>query len=185
MVRTLARWTVADYHRMIAEGLLAGRQVELIDGQIVDMAPELPIHRATYRRGVKYLERLLQERAVVFSAAPVTLPTDGEPEPDINIAMPPESRYDYRHPGPDDIYWLIEVSNSTLAYDLGEKAQIYARDEILEYWVIDIKGQQLWVHTDPKDDGYCSIRQVTSGFLSPLAISDVVVEVDKLLRTSD
>ena len=141
MVRTLTRWTVADYHRMIAEGLLAGRQVELVDGQIVDMAPELPIHRATYRRGVKYLESVLKERAVLFSAAPITLPTDGEPESDISILMPPEANYDYRHPGPDDIYWLIEVSNSTLAYDLEKKAQIYALDRIQEYWVIDVQGK--------------------------------------------
>lgn len=54
MVITLTRWTVADYHHMIASGLLAGRRIELVNGQIVDMAPELPIHRATYRRGVKY-----------------------------------------------------------------------------------------------------------------------------------
>ena len=98
MVRPLTRWTVTDYHRMIAEGLLAGRQVELIDGQIVDMAPELPIHRATYRRGVKYLENLLQARAVIFSAAPITLPTDGEPEPDISVTMPPEKSQILRLP---------------------------------------------------------------------------------------
>lgn len=185
MLRTLTRWTVADYHRMIAEGLLAGRQVELIDGQIVDMAPELPIHRATYRRSAKYLESLLQERAVIFSAAPIILPTDGEPEPDISVAIPPESRYDYRHPGPDDIHWLIEVSNSTLAYDLEEKARIYARDNILEYWVIDIKGQQLWVHTDPENDRYRSIKQVASGSLSPLTMVDVTVDIDRLLQAAD
>lgn len=49
MTRTLTRWTLADYHQMITNGLLAGRHVELIDGKIVDMAPEPPIHRATYR----------------------------------------------------------------------------------------------------------------------------------------
>ena len=96
MARTLTRWKVEDYHRMIANGLLAGRSVELIDGQIVDMAPELPIHRATYRRGSKYLEKLLGSRAVVFSAAPITLPSDGEPEPDISIVKAPESQYDQR-----------------------------------------------------------------------------------------
>ena len=58
------------------------------------MAPELPIHRATYQRGVKYLEALHNDKAVVFSAAPVTLPNDAEPEPNISIVQPPESRYD-------------------------------------------------------------------------------------------
>ena len=70
MAKTLTRWTVADYHHMIATGLLAGRFVELINGQIVDRAPELPIHRVTCRRGAKYLETLLGNQAVIFSAAP-------------------------------------------------------------------------------------------------------------------
>ena len=65
MVRTLTRWTVKDYHHMIESGLLAGRQVELIDGQIINMAPELPIHRVTYRRRVKYLEALLANHVEV------------------------------------------------------------------------------------------------------------------------
>ena len=151
MVRTPTKWRISDYHQMIANGLLAERQVELIDGQIVDMAPELPIHRATYRRGAKYLEEILGSHAVVFSAAPITLPSDGEPQPDISIVKAPETQYDDKHPVPEDTYWLIEVSNSTLEYDLGKKAAIYAKDSIKDYWVIDVAGQQLWVHREPQD----------------------------------
>lgn len=180
MVRTLTRWTVEDYHRMIANGVLAGRQVELIDGQIIDMAPELPIHRATNRRGVKYLEALLKERAVVFSAAPITLPSDGEPQPDICIAAPPESQYDFRHPGPADIYWLIEISNSTLSYDLGEKSKIYARDGIKDYWVVDVQRKQLCVHREPKDGTYHSLNQLSSGSISPLLLPDVAILIERL-----
>ncbi len=182
MVRASTRWTTADYHRMIANGLLVNRQVELIDGQIVDMAPELPVHRATYRRGVKYLEALLGDRAVIFSAAPIMLPTDGEPQPDITVAVPPESRYDDRHPGPEDIHWLIEVSNSTLTYDLREKANAYARDNIRDYWVIDVSRSQLWVHREPKNSQYRSIQKMSAGTLIPLAMPDVTVEIAKLLR---
>lgn len=181
MARLLTRWTVADYHHMIASGLLAGRQVELVDGQITDMAPELPIHRTTYRRGVKYLEALLGEQAVVFSAVPITLPADGEPQPDISVVRSPESRYDQRHPGPDDIYWLIEVANSSLAYDLGDKAQIYARDQIQEYWVIDIPNRQLWIHREPKHGKYQSIEPLTSGVITPLQGPKVEIQVERLL----
>ena len=180
MVRTLTRWTVEDYHRMIANGVLAGRQVELIDGQIVDMAPELPIHRATYRRGVKYLEALLKERAVVFSASPIVLPSDGEPQPDICIAAPPESQYDFRHPEPVDIFWLIEISNSTLSYDLGEKSRVYAQDGIQDYWVVDVQNKQLWVHRDPKDGEYHALSQFFSGSISPLLLPDVTVLIERL-----
>jgi len=76
MVRTLTHWTVADYHQMIESGILAGRHVELIDGQIIDMAPELPIHRVTYRRGVNYLEALLgtQYQSVVKYSTGIIMP---------------------------------------------------------------------------------------------------------------
>lgn len=182
MARTLTRWTVEDYHRMIEIGLLAGRQVELIDGQIINMSPELPIHRVTYRRGVKYLEGLLGGRAVVFATAPITLPDHGEPQPDISILMPPESRYETRHPGPEDIYWLIEVSNSTLAYDLGEKAQLYARSGIPEYWVLDIPNTRLWVHRQPQAGEYCSVVPYSTDQVQPLALPEVAVAVERLLR---
>lgn len=180
MVTTLTRWTVADYHHMIASSLLAGRRVELVNGQIVDMAPEQPIHRATYRRGVKYLEALLGDQAVVFSAAPVTLPNDSEPEPDISIVHPPETRYDSKHPGPADIYWLIEVSNSTLAYDLGEKAQLYAKQNIPDYWVIDIVAKQLWVHRQPNEGIYTSVKKLTSGTLSPVTMPHINIQIECL-----
>ncbi|MBD2489156.1 Uma2 family endonuclease [Aulosira sp. FACHB-615] len=181
MTRTLIHWTVEDYHRMIASGLLAGRQVELIDGQILEMPPELPIHRATYRRGVKYLEQLLENQAVIFSAAPITLPNYSEPQPDICVAVPPESRYNERHPEPEDIYWLIEVSNSILAYDLDEKAKLYAKGGIQDYWVLDIVNTQLWVHRNAQNGEYQSIVRVSTGVLTPLALPSIVVEVARLL----
>lgn len=181
MTRTLTKWSIEDYHRMIAAGLLAGRQVELLDGNVVEMAPELPIHRATYRRGSKYLEALLGHRAVVFTTSPITLPSNGEPQPDITVAMPPESRYDNRHPGPDDIYWLMEISNSTLTFDLEQKAPLYARDTIAEYWVIDVPNQRLWVHRQPENGVYQEIFTVTAGMIFPQAFLDLEVEVERLL----
>lgn len=182
MTKTLTRWTVSDYHRMISSGLLVERQVELVNGQIIDMAPELPIHRATYRRGVKYLESLLGDRAVIFSAAPIILPSDGEPQPDISIVAPPETRYDSRHPTPTDIYWLIEVANTSLTYDLGEKAQAYAKDSVQDYWVLDISGQQLWIHREPQNSRYQSIQTLATGIISPLALPDITIDIERLLK---
>jgi Uma2 family endonuclease len=180
MTRTSTQWSINDYHQMIENGLLSDRQVELINGQIINMAPELPIHRVTNRRGAKYLEALLGEQAVIFSASPITLPDDGEPQPDICIAIPPESRYDQRHPQPDDIYWLVEVSNSTLAYDLREKAHLYAEKLIQEYWVLDTTGRRLWQHRQPQDGRYCSVIAISSGKITPLAFPQVEVEVGQL-----
>ena len=182
MIRTLTKWTIKEYHRMIETGLLAGRQVELLDGNIIDMAPELPIHRAIYRRRVRYLESMLGDRVVIFSSAPIVLGNNSEPQPDICIAVPPESNYDERHPEPADIYWLIEVSNSTLSYDLEEKASLYARNGIEEYWVIDIPNSQLWVHRQPVQGQYQSVWQLSSGAIASLAFPSVVLEADRFLH---
>jgi Uma2 family endonuclease len=181
MVRALTRWSVGDYRQMIESGLLSGRQVELIDGQILEITPELPIHRASYRRGVKYLESLLGSQAIIFSTAPITLSEHTEPQPDICIAVPPESRYNTRHPEPADIYGLIEVSNSTPTYDLGEKANLYARNGIQDYWVIDVANQQLWIHREPQAGIFCSIASFSIGQIRLLAFPDVEIEVAKLL----
>lgn len=167
---------------MIETDLLAGKQVELLDGNIIDMAPELPIHRTTYRRGVKYLESMLGDKVVIFSSAPIVLASNSEPQPDICIAVPPESSYDQRHPEPGDIYCLIEVSNSTLSYDLEEKAPLYARNGIEEYWVIDIPNSQLWVHRQPVQGQYQSIWKLTLGAIASLAFPDIDLEVEKFLH---
>jgi Uma2 family endonuclease len=181
MSRTLTRWTLADYHRMIESGLLAGRQVELIEGQIINMAPEQPIHRATYRRGIKYLESVLGTRAVIFATAPITLDNNSEPQPDIAVLVAPESRYDDRHPTPTDIYWLIEVSNSTLAYDLADKARLYASNAIVEYWVFDVLHRGIWVHRQPQDGIYRFVASHTTGSLSPLAFPGISLDLDRFL----
>jgi Uma2 family endonuclease len=80
-----------------------------------------------------------------------------------------------------DIYWLVEVSNSTLSYDLGEKARIYERDRTQDYWVIDVVGKQLWVHREPNDQKYGSLKQLTSGTISPLAMPDVSLQIERLV----
>lgn len=80
----LARWSVADYHRMIAAGILQNRRVELLAGNIVEMAPEPPLHYSSASESSHYLASLLQGMAHVRFNGPITLP-ESEPEPDIAI----------------------------------------------------------------------------------------------------
>ncbi|MGH2412945.1 MAG: Uma2 family endonuclease, partial [Microcystaceae cyanobacterium] len=83
-MQTLAKWTVEDYHRMIEAGVLADRRVELIAGEIVEMAPEGPLHKYVTDTSAEYLRSLLQGKAKIYEAHPITLP-DSEPEPDIAV----------------------------------------------------------------------------------------------------
>ncbi|MGF1480395.1 MAG: Uma2 family endonuclease [Cyanophyceae cyanobacterium] len=177
---TLVKWTVEDYHRMIEAGILSERRCELIGGKIVEMAPEGPLHRFINETVGDYLRQQLGTAALVSEAHPITL-VDSEPEPDIAIIQPPRSRYRNRHPAPQDIYWLIEVADTTLAEDTGEKLTAYAKAGIPEYWVIDVQRSQVKVFRQPLEEQYRSETTVTAGTVSPLAFADVAISVERLL----
>jgi Uma2 family endonuclease len=102
-MKTLAKWTVEDYHTMIESGVLRDRKVELIEGEIIEMIPETPIHYNTASQNSNYLRNILQGKAAVRFNGPITL-DNSEPEPDIAIVRLPESIYSTRHPGSEDIY---------------------------------------------------------------------------------
>jgi Uma2 family endonuclease len=179
-MKILARWTVEDYHRMIAAGILFDRSVELLAGEIIEMAPEGPIHKFYAQRFADYLRDRLTGRALIREAAPITL-ADSEPEPDIAVVQLPNERYRDRHPNPEDIFWLIESSNTSLKKDLEMKQPIYAEAGIQEYWVIDLQNQQLIVFRSPQNSEYTFKQELRHGSVSPQAFLDVVVSVEQLL----
>ncbi|MBD2306352.1 Uma2 family endonuclease [Chroococcidiopsis sp. FACHB-1243] len=179
-MKTLAKWSVEDYHRMIEAGILRDRHVELLAGDIVEMSPETPIHYSTAKRGAKYLEELLLGKADVRFNGPITL-ADSEPEPDIAIVRLPESSYNDRHPAPEDIFWIIEVAKTSLKKDLDIKAAIYATAEIQEYWVLSLATRQIIVFRNPQNGKYLEANTIDKGIITPLAFSDVSVSVDRLL----
>ncbi len=178
-MQTLAKWSVDEYHAMIAAGILRDRQVELLAGDIIEMSPETPLHYSTAKRGAKYLETLLAGKAEVRFNGPITL-FDSEPEPDIAIVRLPESAYSIRHPRPEDIYWVIEVANTSLKKDLETKAAIYAAAEIQEYWVLDLTTHQVTVFRNPQQSRY-SIQSAESKAIEPLAFPEIQILIQSLL----
>ena len=168
MALTTYKWSIAEWHELINSGLLAGKKVELLEGEIVQMSPEGIPHSYTQQSVSDYLRELIRGKAHIRDAHPITL-DNSEPEPDIAIVCLPVSTYAQHHPYPQDIYWLIEVSNRTLTKDLEQKTITYARNGIAEYWVIDLQNNKLVVHTNPQGDRYCQIVEYKSGTISPLA----------------
>lgn len=177
----LAKWSIEDYHRMIESNILTDRHVELLDGEIVQMSPEGPLHRKTIDSVADYLRSLFSGRAKIYEAHPVTL-ADSEPQPDIAIVKLPTSLYDTRHPEPPEIYLLIEISDSTLDIDLERKQFAYARAGIGEYWVVNAKAQQLIVFQQPSAERYQIKQTRDEGTLYPLAFPDIEVSVETLLN---
>ena len=179
-MKILAKWSLDDYHHMVEAGILCGRQVELLNGEIVEMTPETPIHYSTAKRGTKYLEELLWGKADVRFNGPITL-SDSEPEPDIAIVRLPESSYNNRHPGPQDIFWIVEVAKTSLKKDLDIKLAIYARAGIQEYWVLDLSAKQVIVFRNPQEGKYLEEFKITEGMITLLAFADISVSVKQLL----
>jgi Uma2 family endonuclease len=179
-MKTLATWSIYEYHRMIEAGILHNRKVELLTGEIVEMSPETPIHYNTAKRSAKYLESLLIGQAEVRFNGPITL-GDSEPEPDIAIVRLPESAYNSRHPEAEDIFWIVEVSKASLKKDLELKASIYARSKIQEYWILNLSGCELIVMRNPQDGQYTTEQIIQQPTITPLAFPNIQVFVSRLL----
>ncbi|NET48770.1 MAG: Uma2 family endonuclease [Merismopedia sp. SIO2A8] len=179
-MRTLTRWSLEDYHQMRDRGILDHRHCELINGEIWDMAPEGEFHRFVNDRGAEYLRRVLRGKAKIFEAHPITLATS-EPQPDIAIARLPDTQYLQHHPYPDDIYWLIEVSDTTLAYDLSTKKDIYAAAGIQEYWVINVGKRELMVFTNLQNGQFLNEQTLSEGMISPIAFPELSIDVAVLV----
>ncbi|MFB2878831.1 Uma2 family endonuclease [Floridanema aerugineum] len=183
MTVTTAKWTLDDYHRMIEVGLLVGRNVELLNGEIIEMPPEGPEHAQQSTDAADYLKELLPDLAIVRDAKPITLPETGsEPQPDLAIVQPLRTLYRTRHPYPENIFWLIEFSQTTLAKDLEVKHKTYAAALIQEYWVVDLKNQQLKVFRDPVDGDYRLEQTLTSGEICAIAFPHLPISIEQLIN---
>ncbi|MBD1870377.1 Uma2 family endonuclease [Cyanobacteria bacterium FACHB-471] len=107
----IAKWTLDEYHRMIEVGLLEHRQVELLNGEIVEMSPEGEPHAYYSTEADNYLRKVLGDRATIRPGKPITIiSSNSEPEPDLAIVQPLGREYLQHHPYPENIFWLIEFS---------------------------------------------------------------------------
>ncbi len=183
-VREHYRFTLDKYHQMIATGFL-GREdrFELINGELIMTPPIGPGHCAHSASLRERIENRLPKNCALRVAEPITLPPDSEPEPDFAVVRRRADYYLRSHPEPKDILLLIEVSDTSVAFDVGEKALVYALAGIVEYWVLDIVQKRLRVFTEPGSKGYRTQRilettdTIKCGSVSKLelAVSDMLL----------
>lgn len=179
MTTIVARWAIDDYHKMIEAGLLIDRRVELLNGLIVEMSPEGPDHADLSTDAIELLMSAANERYRVRPSKPITIVgSNSEPEPD--IALVKLQPYRQSHPAPNDVYLIIEFSNSSLQKDTEQKRLTYAAAGIQDYWVVNLRDRQLVVYRNPLNGDYQSEQRLTSGTITPLAFPDVMVEITAL-----
>jgi Uma2 family endonuclease len=156
------RITVSEYERMTAAAILDDPRVELIDGYLVKKMGKNPAHVWSVDAIVEALKATVpgwwcrQE-------APVRIPDFDEPEPDASVVRGSRDDYRDRIPGPEDVALLVEVSESTLDRDQGEKRLAYARGGIPFYWIVNLVDHQVEVYSDPIQGDYRSCQILKPG----------------------
>ena len=181
MTITPAKWTVNEYHSMIRAGLLDNRRVELLGGEIVEMPPEGEAHAYFSSEAEEYLRELFKGKATIRAGKLITLQDNSEPKPDIAIVQSLGREYLAHHPYPENIFWLIEYSNSSLDKDLNIKTRIYAEAGINEYWVVNLKRRQLIVFREPQDNEYLTRSTYSEGFICPLSFASISIAVSSIV----
>ncbi len=178
-------WSIADYHQMIEARVLdEDDRVELLEGKIVCMSPQRPFHAASVQRSSRLLFKLLSDRAEIRIQLPVTLGNDSEPEPDVAVVRFDINEYSFRHPEASDIYLLIEVADWTISKDRKQKARIYGKNQVLEYWILDIQKRQVYVFRQPVDGSYREELILSSGdSFAMQAFPDVAIALESLFPT--
>jgi Uma2 family endonuclease len=176
------RLTVADYHRMGEAGVFAHEaRVELIEGEVIDMAPIGSRHAGTVSLLIARFGACLGEHGILWPQNPVVLDSRSEPQPDFAILRPRGDFYRLSHPRPNDILLLIEVSETTLRYDQEVKLRLYARAAIPEVWIVDLESSVLLVYTEPDGEIYSKRQGLSApGLLAPSALPQAAIDLSAL-----
>lgn len=156
--------TLAQYRAMGTHGILPrGLRVELIDGEIIEMAPIGPPHAGLLNRINRLLVGLGEGRAVVSPQHPLEIDDRNEPEPDLCLLRRRDSFYADRHPLPADVLLLIEIADSSPHYDSTTKLSLYARAGVPRYWIIDVRDRSIRTFTRPEGEHYLEQHSFRAG----------------------
>ena len=186
MESTAVRFTLSEFGRMAEAGVFdhrEGTKIELVEGEIREMmSPTNPPHAETVQALVVWaMTSFPPKTGKPYSQSPLQLnSTESVLEPDLYVAKP--GKYRQRWPNESEALLVVEVSDSTLMHDLGEKALLYSRSGIADYWVVDVTNECIHVHRHPdaeRQGGYRSIQVFGKGdSLSPLAFPEVSLKVE-------
>ena len=175
-------FNVDEYLDMAKAGILQKEdRIELIDGKIIIMAPMGIYHQFATDWFTMLLANALFGRAIVRVQGSIRLHNFSEPEPDVAV-LRMRSFDDIRPYYPDDIYFVIEVADSSLRYDSGPKLARYAAAGIPEVWIANLRVREVTVYADPSGSAYASVSVYRPGDgISPRAFPDVTLAVDEFM----
>ena len=180
------RFTVREYYRMAEAGILhEDDRIELIEGDIIEMAPIGHRHTACVKRLNHLFIEQLGLRVVISVQDPIRLSPRSEPQPDLALLRPRADFYAGAHPGPADVLLIVEVVDTSLPYDR-RKLRLYARAGIPCVWLVILSARRIEVHREPTAGGYRSVTIVDHGTLPPVEhVPELLVRLDDVFGAEE
>ncbi|GAB4361238.1 MAG: Uma2 family endonuclease [Methylohalobius crimeensis] len=177
--------TVEQYHRMGETGILgADERVELIEGELIDMAPIGHFHAGLGSLLIEVLAHRTQGQAIAWVQNPIRLDRYSEPQPDFALLRYRPDHYKQSLPTAADVLLVVEIADSTVRYDREIKGALYGRHHIPEYWLINVPERcvEIYQEADEGGHGYRNQRTIREGLLVPESFPDITIDVGDLLR---
>ncbi len=174
--------TVSEYDRMIEAGIYTENdRIELLNGEIIELMTKGPKHTSANSKIIRFFIRLFDEKVIVRGQDPIRLDDFSQPEPDIVLANWDDKEYAENHPTPADILLVMEISDTTLAYDRDDKAKAYSRNGIRQYLLLNLQNETLEDYREPNADGYGAKRTYRKGdSLNLVAFPEIEIKFDDL-----
>lgn len=148
-IATPKRFTIEEYHRLAELRFFTeDDRVELMNGEILNMAAKGVAHETCLRKLLREFSKLIGDKATLQCQSPIILSQNSEPEPDFAILRNREDDYLSSHPTPADTLLIIEISDSSLAYDQEVKLELYAENQITDYWIFNLIDHQLECYSE-------------------------------------
>jgi Uma2 family endonuclease len=173
------RLSIEDWQQIVEAGVFReGAQLELLDGEIYEMAPIGSSHASVVDRLTRFWVTALGTRAIVRVQSSVVAPPQSQPLPDIALLRERRDFYEPGHPGPADILLIVEVADTSLTYDR-QKLRVYATAGMTEVWIVDLLEKHIEIYREPRGNEYVDVRVAARDeTVSCLALPDVALPVN-------
>lgn len=178
------QFTITDIDQMVASGILAeDEHVELIEGQLIKMSPPGILHAACVDRLNKLFARQVADDIIISVQNPMTINEILQPEPDVMLLSPRSDFYTKGRPTAPDVLLLVEVADSSLAYDQEIKLPFYARAGVREVWLVNLPEQSIDCYSHPTAQGYRLCERFFAGdTIQPDVMPNITANVAFILN---
>jgi Uma2 family endonuclease len=176
-------FSIEEYEQMIEAGILhEDDRIELLRGEIVEMAPIGLRHSGCVARLEYLLHDIMGKKAIVWTQNPILLPNDSMPEPDVALLRWRDDFYTQSRPTPEDVLLLVEVADTSLFPDRIAKVPIYAEAGIKHFWLVNLVENQIEVYSNPKGGKYSDTKKAKRGGSLRLPVDPgTILNVDDII----